>query len=543
MKGSQPQDASSFAVRADHSDLRWWQRAVIYEIATISFQDSNGDGKGDLPGLLQRVDYLQWLGVDAIWLTPIYPSPMLDLGYDIADFCAIDPLFGTMQDFDNLVSALHTRDMRLILDFVPNHTSDRHPWFQESRASRESNKRQWYIWADACSNGGAPNNWLSRFGGSAWQWDEHTEQYYYHSFLLEQPDLNWRNPDVRKAMAHVLRFWLRRGVDGFRIDASAVLAEDALLRDDPPNDTFNERTPPPQRLKRMFTDDRPESMIYLEEIRKVVDEFDDRMLAGEVQGKTDRIGHFYGEAEPRLHLPLNFALLDTPWDVLSLQAHIDAYMNAIPKEAWPDWVIGGHDKRRVASTIGQAQARILAMLVLTIRGTPFFFAGDEIGMEQVPIPPEHVQDPFEKLVGGYGLNRDPERSPMRWNDGHAGGFTSGHPWLPMGDDIAAHNVASLQADERSILWLYRRLIQVRRAERPLIAGEYVPMRSTNDILMYKRVWREQEILVALNTVHQPRRLEIPGQGTQLLSTYLDGEGMIVTPSRLLRASEGLMVKL
>jgi alpha-glucosidase len=522
--------------------LKWWQRAVIYEIAPVSFQDSNGDGKGDLPGLIRRLDYLEWLGIDAVWLTPIYRSPMLDLGYDIADFCAIDPVFGTMQDFDRLVDRLHARDMRVILDFVPNHTSDRHPWFEESRASRSNPKREWYVWADAGLNGGPPNNWLSRFGGSAWQWDEHTEQYYYHSFLIEQPDLNWRHPEVRSAMAHVLRFWLRRGVDGFRTDASAVLVEDDLLRDDPPNPDANADTPPPQRLKRVFTDDRRESMAYLEEIRQVVDEFDDRVLAAEVQGRTDRIGHFYGEKRPRFHLPLNFALLNSPWDALSLQANIDAYLNAIPDEAWPDWVIGGHDKPRVASKIGQGQARILAMLILTLRGTPFLFAGDELGMEQICIPPDRIQDPFEKLVGGYGLNRDPQRAPMRWDHTPTAGFTSGEPWLPLGENVAERNVVTFQADERSLLWLYRRLIRVRRAEPPLVSGDYVPLCSRNDIVMYKRSLAGAEILVALNTVHQPRKLEWQGTGTLVLSTYLDDEGKEMGKSILLRADEGIIVR-
>ncbi len=527
-----------------HTDtLKWWQRAVIYEIAPVSFQDSNGDGKGDLAGLGNRIDYLEWLGVDAVWLTPIYRSPMLDLGYDVADFCAIDPLFGTMEDFDRLVSTLHARGMRLILDFVPNHTSDRHPWFVESCSSRSNPKRDWYMWGDAGPDGGPPNNWLSRFGGSAWQWAEKTQQYYYHSFLIEQPDLNWRNAEVRDAMADVLRFWLRRGVDGFRVDASAVLAVDDLLRDDPPDPNANAETPPPQRLKRIFTDDRRESMTYLEEIRKVVDEFDDRVVAGEVQGKTDRIGHFYGEAQPRFHLPLNFALLDSPWDALSLQANIDAYLNAIPKDAWPDWVIGGHDKRRVASKTGQAQARILAMLILTLRGTPLFFAGDELGMQQVPIPPNRIQDPFEKLVGGYGLNRDPQRTPMRWDGTPTGGFTSGEPWLPIGDDVAERNVAKLRADECSLLSLYRRLIHLRRAEPALVAGDYVPMRSRNDILMYQRVSGSEVVLVALNTVHQPRKVEWQGAGTLLLSTYLDSDGKAMAGSILLRADEGIIVKL
>jgi alpha-glucosidase len=522
--------------------LTWWQRAVFYEIAPISFQDSNGDGKGDLPGLIGRIDYLEWLGVDAVWLTPIFRSPLLDLGYDVEDFCAIDPVFGSLDDFDRLVKELHARGMRIILDFVPNHTSDRHPWFLESRASRTNPKRGWYVWADAGPDGGPPNNWLSRFGGSAWEWDEKTEQYYYHSFLVEQPDLNWRNADLRRAMADVLRFWLRRGVDGFRTDASAVLVEDALLRDDPPNPDANAETPPPQRLKRVFTDDRRESMAYLEEIRAVVDEFEDRVLAAEVQGKTDRIGHFYGEAHPRFHLPLNFALLDSPWDALSLQANIDAYFNAIPDGAWPDWVIGGHDKRRAAGKVGQPQARILAMLLLTLKGTPFLFAGDELGMEQVPIPPDRVQDPYEKLVSGYGLSRDPQRTPMRWDGTSTGGFTTGDPWLPMGNDVAARNVTRFQADERSLLWLYRRLIHLRRTEPALVAGEQVPMRSRHDILTYTRAWAGEEIVVALNTVHQPRKLEGPIEGTLLLSTYLDRERTPVSASILLRADEGVIVK-
>ncbi len=523
-------------------DLPWWQRAIFYEIAPISFQDSNGDGKGDLPGLISRIDHLDWLGVSAVWLTPIFRSPMRDFGYDITDFCDIDPLFGTMQDFDRLLEMLHQRGIRLILDFVPNHTSDAHPWFKESRSSRSSEKRNWYVWADACADGGPPNNWLSRFGGSAWEWDERTEQYYYHSFLLEQPDLNWRNPDLRKAMADVLRFWLRRGVDGFRVDASAVLAEDHLLRDDPPDPDANATTPPPQRLKRIFTDDRRESMGYLEEIRQVLDEFEDRVLAGEVQGKTDRIGHFYGEEKPRLHLPLNFLLLDSPWDALSLQANIDAYLNAIPAAAWPDWVIGGHDKKRVASKIGQPQSRILAMLLLTLRGTPFLFAGDEMGMNQAHIAPDQVTDPFEKLVGGYGLNRDPQRTPIRWDATAKAGFTSGESWLPIGDGVTERNVERLKRDEHSLLWLYRRLIQLRNKEPALVAGDYVPIRSFNDILTYGREYKGVRLLVALNTMHQPRKWRWSGQGTLQLSTYLDREGQTIKGPVVLRPDEGVVIK-
>jgi alpha-glucosidase len=468
---------------------------------------------------------------------------MLDFGYDIADFRSIDPIFGNIEDFQRLVELLHAREIKLILDFVPNHTSNQHSWFAESRASRQSAKRDWYVWADAGPDGGPPNNWLSRFGGSAWEWDEPTGQYYYHSFLKEQPDLNWRNPAVRSAMADVLRFWLDLGVDGFRIDASAVLAEDELLRDDPPEPKATEETPPPQRLKRIFTDDRPESLQYLTELRAVVDEYPDRVLAGEVQGKTDRIGHFYGNAKPRLHLPLNFLLLDSPWTALNLQAEIDAYLKAIPDHAWPSWVIGGHDKKRIAGKLGQAKVRTLAMLALTLRGTPFFFAGDEIGMPDVPIPKDRVQDVFEKLLPGYGLNRDPQRSPMRWDATPHAGFSQSEPWLPIGDGIADRNVALMRDDERSLLWLYRALIALRRREPALSIGDYAPLRSRNDIFTFMRRHQSDEILIALNIASEPRRLMLNRGGGVLLSTSLDRTDEEVDGETMLRADEGVIVKL
>jgi alpha-glucosidase len=526
------------------ANSEWWKRAVIYQIAPMSFQDSNGDGKGDLQGIIDRMEYLEWLGVDAVWLCPIYTSPMLDFGYDISDFCNVDPLFGNLALFDDLVARLHARGIRVLLDFIPNHTSSQHPWFKESRSARSNPKRDWYVWADGGDDGGPPNNWLSRFGGSAWQWDEQTEQYYYHAFLCEQPDLNWRNPQVRGAIADVMRFWLDRGVDGFRVDASAVLIEDALLRDDPPNPKYDPKTvPPPERLARRFTDDRPEGMQCLEELRAVLDGFPDRLLAGEVQGKLDRIGHFYGNDRRRLHLPLNFALLDGEWNALAVQAAIDGYLNAIPRHAWPDWVIGGHDKKRIAARIGEAQSRIAAMLLLTLPGTPFFFAGDEIGMAGVPITPDQVQDIFEKLVPGYGLNRDPERSPMRWDANRNGGFTAGEPWLPMGEDIAERNVARLQGDEGSLLWLYRRLLKLRKTEAALAHGEYRPVRARHDVLMFKRATDRQELLMALNFSPQPRKLEFDGAARLLISTHLDREAEAVRSPVILRGDEGVILKL
>jgi alpha-glucosidase len=523
------------------SDEPWWRSTVVYEIAAMSFQDSNGDGQGDLPGLLQRIDYLKWLGVGTVWLTPIYVSPNHDFGYDVADFCAVDPRFGTLEDFDRVVRALHDSGIRLILDLVPNHTSDRHAWFRESRASRNNSRADWYIWAEAGANGGPPNNWLSRFGGSAWEWCEARRQFYYHSFLPSQPDLNWRNLEVREAMASTMRFWLDRGVDGFRVDASAVLIKDDLLRDNPPNREADDETPPPQANIPVFTDDRPEAMDCIEYIREVLDEYDARLLCGEVQGKTDRIGHFYGNSKPRLHLPLNFALLDSEWNAVSLQATIDAYFNAIPKGAWPDFVIGGHDKHRVASKIGQAQARILAMLLMTIKGTPFLFAGDEFGSEQVPIPSERVQDPFEKFVEGFDLGRDPERAPLRWDDTDGGGFTTGEPWLPLSQD-RGRNIEAQRRDGRSLLNLYRELIALRRQEPCLLQGEYRPRRAQNDVFSFVRWLNETEILVGLNTSGEPRLWEWQGFGVRLLSTGLDlAEGKVQGPIHL-KSNEGVIVK-
>jgi alpha-glucosidase len=519
----------------------WWKRGVIYEIAPISFQDTNGDGKGDLKGIQRRVDYLQWLGVDAVWLTPFFTSPMLDFGYDIADFCSVDPLYGTLEDFDRLLDVLHQSGIKLILDYVPNHTSDQHAWFVDSRSSRSSAKRDWYVWADPAPSGSPPNNWLSRFGGSAWRWDEETGQYYYHSFLQEQPDLNWRNPEVRAAMAEVLRFWMRRGVDGFRMDASAVLAEDALLRDDPVDPEADETKPPPQRLKRVFSDDRPESMDYIEEVRQVVDEFDNRVLCGEVQGKIDRIGHFYGNERPRLHLPLNFALLDTPWDALSVQATVDAYLNAIPAGAWPDWVIGGHDKHRVASKTGPAQARILAMLFLTLKGTPIFFAGDELGRERADLPKDALQDPFEKLVPGYGLSRDPERIPMAWDASENHGFTTGTPWLPI-NGIGTRTVLQMQEDKHSILHLYRDLIQLRKETAAFHSGGYEPLRARNDVVCYKRFSETEAFTVALNLTHDARALgEV--EGRLVISTFLDRTGVTIRRQHILRPDEGIIIQM
>jgi alpha-glucosidase len=524
------------------NELYWWQRAPIYQIYPLSFQDSNGDGMGDLPGIISRLDHLSWLGIGAVWLSPVYPSPMADLGYDISDFTGVDPIFGDLATLDCLIEELHERGIKLMLDFVPNHTASVHPWFLESRASRSSPKRDWYVWVDPAPDGGPPNNWLSRFGGSGWEFDPPTGQYYYHSFLKEQPDLNWHNPAVRRAMADVLRFWLRRGIDGFRVDAAGVLLEDALLRDDPLNPNFRETTPPPDRFKRVYTDSRPETPDCLAELRDVVDEFPDRVLLGEVDTAGDRLADFYGRRRPCLHLPLNYGLRKAVWDQpASLSRIIDDYLGRLPEHAWPCWASGCHDMSRIASRAGSLRARAAAMLLFTLPGTTIIYAGDEIGMVDVAVPSEQALDVLERRVPGYGLNRDPYRAPMRWSSSPNAGFTSGHPWLPIGGDAEQCNVASERRDPHSLLALYRGLIALKNTEPLLQSGYYQPAPAPVGVFAFGRHLGEQAIHVGINLSDAARELTVPGHGTIELSTHLDRERSHIMDTVTLRPYEGVIV--
>src|SRR6187549_2882181 len=338
------------------ADVAWWQRAAIYQVYPLSYQDSDGDGFGDLPGLRARLPYLEWLGVDAVWLSPIYPSPMADWGYDVADYCDVDPRFGTLADLDALIAEAHQRGIRVLLDFVPNHTSEQHPWFRESRAARDSPRRDWYHWRDPRPGAERlpPNNWISVFGGSAWEWDEATGQYYYHSFLREQPDLDWRNPAVRAAMHDVLRFWLRRGIDGFRVDVIHHLAKDPELRDNPPNPEWMPGQNPYRQQLATHTADLPAVHEVIAGIRAVVDELPDRMLIGELYLPLERLMLYYGSGGRGLQLPFNFQLIRLPWEARALGAAIEAYEALLPTYGWPNWVLGNHDKSRVASRVGPA---------------------------------------------------------------------------------------------------------------------------------------------------------------------------------------------
>ncbi|MEP7050461.1 MAG: alpha-amylase family glycosyl hydrolase [Pseudomonadota bacterium] len=473
----------------------WWQTGIVYQIYPRSFADSGADGIGDLPGIRSKLSYLTWLGVDALWVSPVYPSPMADHGYDVANYVDIHPLFGSLADMDALLADAHARGLKVILDFVPNHTSSEHPWFRESRSQRSNPKRDWYLWADPKPNGDPPNNWLSVFGGPAWTLDPNTQQYYYHAFLKEQPDLNWRNPEVRRAMYEAMQFWLDRGVDGFRVDVLWHLIKDSSYRDNPSNPDFTPAQTPYNSLLPVYSTDQPEVHEIVREMRALLDRYDARVLIGEVYLPVQRLVAYYGVDQRGAHLPFNFQLITLPWQAERIAAAIAEYEGALPVGAWPNWVLGNHDQPRVASRVGRAQARVAAVLLLTLRGTPTLYYGDEIGMRDGVISPDQAEDPQGKNVG---LSRDPQRTPMQWSPGPVAGFSASSPWLPVGLDAQRCNVEVEQADQSSLLCLYRRLIELRRKEQALHLGEYIPVAGQGDLLAFIRRHERRRFLIVLN---------------------------------------------
>jgi alpha-glucosidase len=524
--------------------INWWKTGIIYQVYPRSFQDSNHDGVGDLKGIIHRLPYLAELGVDALWLSPIFPSPMADFGYDIADYTDVDPLFGNLADLDTLVQKAHRRSIKVILDLVPNHTSNEHPWFVESKVSRSNPKRDWFIWRDPASDGGPPTNWLSEFGGSAWEFDAKTKQYYLHTFLSAQPDLNWRNPAVCEAIHEVMRFWLRRGIDGFRVDAVWYIIKDDQFRDNPRNEAFRAGGLPRDALIPLYTADLPEVHDAISGMRQVVDEFPDRVLLGEIYLPIERLVAYYGRDLKGVHFPYNFALLTTQWDASALGRVIDEYEAALPSGGWPNWVLGNHDRPRLATRIGSEQARVAAMLLLTLRGTPTLYYGDEIGLQQATILPHQVQDPFEKNVPGIGIGRDGCRTPMQWDDTIYAGFSNAKPWLPVADNFRVENVDRLRKDNRSIYWLYRRLIEFRRNHVALAEGSYRPLMVSEKLLLFCRELREERLLIALNLGSEPIAVALPDKkftGRILLSSSLDRDGDEVTDNFDLRGNEGLLI--
>jgi len=527
--------------------LHWWQQGVIYQIYPRSFKDSNGDGIGDLQGIITQLDYLTWLGVNAIWISPFYPSPMADFGYDIADYCNVDPIFGDLGIFEKLLEQAHRRDLKVIIDFVPNHTSDEHPWSVESRSSRINSKRQWYIWRDPRLDGGAPNNWESYFGGSAWAFDQHTGQYYLRQFHAKQPDLNWRNPEVRSAMYNVMRFWLDRGVDGLRVDVLWMPIKDDQFRDNPINPEWKDGDLPWAHQIRLYSEDRPEMHEIVHEMRAVMDNYAERVLIGEIYLPLPNLIRYYGDNLSGAHLPFNFELvLLSTWNAQTIRQAVEAYEAALPAEAWSNWVLGNHDKPRIASRIGREAARVATMLLLTLRGTPTWYYGDEIGMQDVTIPPHLAHDPQGKRQPGYG--RDPVRTPMQWDGGPNAGFcpVNADPWLPLAADYQKINVALEREDVYSMLTLTRALLTLRRTKRALNSGNfYVVESKSENCFVYLREHGKQRFLVALNFSTEAQMIPLPefGKGRILISTSLDREEQVYLKALSLRSHEGCVIEI
>ncbi len=523
---------------------QWWQAGVVYQIYPRSFQDSDGDGVGDLPGITSRLDYLHWLGVDAIWLSPIYPSPMADFGYDVADYTGVNPLFGRLADFDRLLALAHARGIRVLLDLVPNHSSDEHPWFVDARASRQSAYRDWYIWRDPAPDGGLPNNWLSHFGGPAWSLDAATGQYYLHLFDPKQPDLNWRNPAVRAAIYDAMRFWFRKGVDGFRVDVIWMLIKHPDLLDNPPDPSWTPDQPPQDRLKRVYDQHQPEVHAVIRELRAVADEFEERVLIGEIYLPVEDLVAYYGLQLDEVHLPFNFNLVKLKaWNAQAVRELVERYEAALPAGGWPNWVLGNHDQPRIASRVGQPQATLAQMLLLTLRGTPTLYYGDEIGMEDVPIPPAQVVDPQGLRTPGYG--RDPERTPMQWDAAPGAGFTTGTPWLPFAKDYTSRNVTAQRANLRSLLALTRHLLGLRRASQALSLGSYASIETGNrDVFAYLRTYEYERLLVVLNFGAALVRLDLRAvgeRGSLAACTLMNQTGPVALAELDLRPYEGLVI--
>lgn len=502
---------------------------MIYQVYPRSFMDSNGDGVGDLQGIIDRLDYVASLGVAAIWLSPIFPSPMKDFGYDVADYTDIEPLFGDLATFDRLVEAAHARGLKIVLDYVPNHSSDQHPWFLESRASRDNPRADWYVWRDPAPGGGPPNNWQAVFGGSAWEYAPEREQYYLHSFLPEQPDLNWRNPDVRAAMLDVIRFWMARGVDGLRMDVIFYLFKHPDMPDLPVTDP----TGVGRLVGEWATLDHVYDLDYddaegfrtsvLREIRAALDAYPDRVGIGETYLMDPvRVAAYYGPDLDGLHLPFNFTLMPLPWQSDAFRQTIQTYYHALPPGAWPNFVLGSHDEHRFATRFGPENARSAAMLLLTLWGTPTWYYGDELGMTDVEIPPALEQDPHGLRVPGLGLGRDPERTPMQWDASPNAGFCAPDvtPWLPLAADYEQVNVAAQEADPDSMLNYFKRLLRLRH-DWPVLhdSGAFAFIERVPDhVLAYSRSRAGETVLVAINFSGDEQTLDLRdwGRSAELL---------------------------
>ena len=506
---SSPPPKTTQPAPVDAEGHQWWQHAVFYEIYPRSYMDSNNDGIGDLPGIDSKLDYLHQLGVDAIWISPCFPSPQVDFGYDVSDYQDIDPMYGTLSDFDQMQRDAQARKIRIILDFVLNHTSDQHKWFVDSRSSRNSKYRDWYIWRDGKGPNQPPNNWISTFGGSAWQFDGKTSQYYYHFFYPQQPDLNWRNPAVKDAMFGVTKWWYDKGVAGFRLDAVDTLFEDPQLRDNPVLPGKNAFGDP--RMKNEYNDKLPQVHDILQGLRKVADQ-NNAVLIGETwTSDIDELKQYYGQHSNELQMPMDFMF--TTVNKLSppdFRKQIAAINSA---GGWPVYVLSNHDIERSYNRYGDGKhnddiAKVMAGLYLTLRGTPIMYYGEEIGMQNNdPKSRAAVKDPIGRRGWPDEKGRDGERTPMQWNNTPNAGFTKGIPWLPIPVSYRTHNVATEQKDPNSILAFYQNVLKLRHTNPALLDGDYIAVNESDpNVLSYLRRYKSKAVLVVLNMSATPQKV-------------------------------------
>jgi glycosidase len=534
---------------SDHEGHEWWQSAVVYEIYPRSFRDTTGNGVGDLQGIIDGLGYLRdTLAVDAIWIAPFYSSPMADFGYDVADYRDVHPMFGDLATFDRLVRHAHAVGLRVIVDFVPNHTSDQHAWFIESRSSRDNPRRDWYVWRDPKPDGSPPNNWLSVFGGPAWELDERTGQFYLHSFVKEQPDLNWRNPAVQDAMFDNMRFWLDRGVDGFRVDAVLFAMKDPAERDNPPNTEGIQQVHKPLGAygAQLHVNDQGHRDIHdvFRRMRAVLEEYEPpRTSLAELHVfDPKRLAAYYGEGLDELHMPANFGLLKVPWSASEIREVVEGLEAAVPRGAWLNWVLGSHDDQRLATRLGEQGSRQAAVLLLTLPGSPTLYYGDEIGMREAEIPREMRQDPWG--MAEPDLGRDGCRTPMQWSADPCAGFTdSEEPWLPVGRDYVERNVEAQLADPDSLLNLYRRMLRLRRGSVALRAGAYRTVAGVPpDCYAFERSAGDERVVVAINFADEPLLIEASElTGRIAVSTHRTSEGAEVSGSLRLRPLEAVVL--
>lgn len=510
---------------------KWSDVNAIYQIYPRSFMDSNDDGIGDIQGIISKLDYIKSqpnsLSVDAIWLSPFFPSPMADFGYDVSDYCDVHPMFGTLDDFKKMLDEAHSRQVNVMIDFVPNHSSDEHPWFLDSKSSRDSKMRDYYVWRDPKPDGSPPNNWVSIFGGPAWEFNETTGQYYLHTFLKEQPDLNWDNINVRNEMKQILRFWFEMGVDGIRADAVRWIAKDPDLRDDPRNLAHKEGEDEFGSLLHSNSRYGRDLFRYLRELTDVVAEYDNKIMIfedypDEIFNTRDQYLGFYG-INPEVSMPFNFQGMWIPWSADEFAKFIGEFQGMLRPEHVPVYCFSNHDQHRLVSRFGENQARLIALMQLTLPGLPVIYYGDELGMKNVEIKPEEVQDPVEIRKPGLNQGRDPERTPMLWSDEQYAGFSNAKPWLPIGDDYKTGNVKYQAQQLDSFFNLYKQLLGLRASSQTLIKGDYKEIVDENsDSFIYERSYEDEIYIVALNFSDHETRILLPRHGEIIIMSQPNG---------------------